>query len=1211
MNNLPFSKKWPLIPQDPRFCKPLRIMKISTCLLFAFVTGVHAKGTAQKVTLNMKNARIEEALSAISKQSHLRVLYSENLNSKSRISVNVKNASVEEALNAVLKQNNIEYKIIANTISVNSNLTEIAEAPSFNIVQNTVSGTVKGQDGKGLAGATVTVKGSSVSTQTDGTGGFRIAASSNSTLIVRFVGFSPLEVRVNGRNVLSIVLEADQQQIEEVVVTGIGSKIDRQNFTGATTRVNMKEVEIGGMPDPSRSLEGRVAGVSVQNTTGTFGTAPKIRVRGATSIYGSSKPLWVVDGIIIEDVGDVSSDALSSGDALTLISSAVAGLNANDIESFQVLKDGSATSIYGARAMGGVIVITTKKGSSGRNSFNYSTELTSRDIPSYNTFNIMNSQEQMSFYQFLNQRGWLNLSDLSAASESGVYGKMYELINRGELLNTPESRNAYLRRAEYRNTNWFKELFSRAIMQNHSVSMSSGTDKAQYYTSLSAVNDPGWAKQSGVKRYTALLNASYNLFDNLKFNILSNGSYRDQRAPGTLGQSIDVVSMQVKRDFDINPYQYALNTSRTLDPNESYTRNYAPFNILTELDNNYMDINVGDYKFQGELSWKPVKQLELTAMGAIRHQQTSQQHYVKDYSNQALAYRWMPTTTIRDNNPYLYTNPDDPYAVPISILPYGGIYNRTDYKMDSKVFRFNFNYNNTFNEVHKLYAFGGAQVTNDSRNNEWYRGWGIQYELGEIPFTDYRAFKQNQEQNTEYFKVNNTRNKEAAFYGQANYTYDDRYTVNGTIRYEGTNRLGKATSARWLPTWNVAGLWNIYNEQFFRNLNTPFNALSLKASYSLTADRGPAFVSNSQAIYSSYNPWRPGTVDKETGLEMDQLENSMLTYEKKNEFNIGLSAGLFQNRLAVDIDYYSRKQHDLIGEINTQGLGGQITKYGNVAKMKSSGLEVSVSGTILKDAEFSWTSSFVFTRATNKITELENHKRVLDLISGNGFGVEGYPVRSMFSIPFNKLDINGLPIFQGPDGPTTTGIYFQERDNVGFLKYDGPTEPTTMGSFGNIWGYKGFKLNAFFTYSFGNVVRLDPVYQTRYSDLTATTKEFWDAWTVPGDETTTNVPVILDNRFIRNDNEYRYAYNAYNYSTVNIAKGDFIRLKDLSLSYDLSKEVVNSLKIASLGFRFNVTNLWLIYADKRLNGQDPEFVNAGGVALPIPRQYTLTVRLGL
>ncbi|WP_294185476.1 SusC/RagA family TonB-linked outer membrane protein [uncultured Sphingobacterium sp.] len=1215
MNNLPLSKAWSLLPQDHRFCKPLRIMKISTCLLFAFVTGVHAKGTAQKVTLKMRNARIEEALSAISKQSNLRVLYSENLNAKSRITVDLKNASVEEALNSILRDKNIEYKIIANTISVNSNeKSEVSEN-----MQQSVTGTVKNANGNPLAGATITVKGTSISTQTDANGHFKINAGGNSTLVVRYVGFSNTEVEVNNRSVVAIILDSNEKQIDEVVVTGLGARIDKRTFTGATAKVNMKDIELGGLPDPSRALEGRVAGVSVQNTTGTFGSAPKIRVRGATSIYGSSKPLWVVDGIIIEDVANVSSDDLSSGDALTLISSAVAGLNANDIESFTVLKDGSATSIYGARAMGGVIVITTKKGIAGRNSANYVGEFTSRAIPSYNNFNIMNSQEQMAFYQTLEQRGWLTMSDVANRSESGVYGKMYQLIKAGQLENTQEARNAYLRQAEYRNTDWFKQLFSRTIMQNHSVSLSSGTDRAQYYTSISGVFDNGWTRKSDVKRYTGMFNASYNLFDNLKLDLRTNGSYRDQRAPGTISSSVDRVSMEIKRDFDINPYTYALRNSRTLDPNEFYTRNYAPFNILHELDNNYMDINAADIKFQGELKWKPIKALELGLLAATRYQQTSQQHYIKDHSNQALAYRWMPTTFIRDANPFLYTDPSNPYAVPVSVLPAGGIYNRTDNKMFTRDLRFTAAYDKTFNDIHKLYVFAGAESNSVNRNQNWFRGWGLQYDLGEIPYIDYTLFKKNQEENADYYSIDRkkngdvapARNRQVAFYSTANYTFDNRYTVNGTFRYEGTNRLGRTTSARWMPTWNVSGMWNVMEEDFFKNLETPFSNLSFKGSYSLTADRGPDFVTNSKIIIQSYNPWRPSTADKETGLSISDLENSELTYEKKHELNIGTSIGLFRNRIAIDVDYYKRKNYDLIGIVNTQGLGGEILKYGNVANMESNGIEFSLSATILKKEHFSWVSNFIYSKAKNRITSLENNSRVSDLIALGGYGVEGYPVRPLFSIPFNRVIENGLPLYNYIDGAeTTTGVYFQDRNNIGFLKYEGPTEPTDMGSFGNVFSYKNFKLNIFLTYSFGNVVRLDPAYKTGYTDLDAMPREFADAWTVPGEEALTNIPVILDSRFIRNNSQYRYAYNAYNYSTETVAKGDFIRLKDISLAYELPKHIVKSLKMSNLGVRFNMVNPWLIYADKRLNGQDPEFVNSGGVALPIAKQYTLTLKMG-
>ena len=207
------------------------------------------------------------------------------------------------------------------------------------------------------------------------------------------------------------------------------TRMDRRMFTGATDKVNADEAMINGIADISRSLEGRSAGVSVQNVSGTFGTAPKIRVRGATSIYGSSKPLWVVDGVIMEDVTDIDADALSSGDPETLISSAIAGLNSDDIESFQILKDGSATSIYGARAMAGVIVVTTKKGKQGQAHINYMGEFTTRLKPRYSNFNILNSQDQMGIYRELQDKGWLNFSNVLNGSDYGVYGKMYELIN--------------------------------------------------------------------------------------------------------------------------------------------------------------------------------------------------------------------------------------------------------------------------------------------------------------------------------------------------------------------------------------------------------------------------------------------------------------------------------------------------------------------------------------------------------------------------------------------------------------------------------------------------------------------------------------------------------------------------------------------------------------------------------------------------------------
>ena len=284
--------------------------------------------------------------------------------------------------------------------------------------QTNISGTVVSQeDGEPIIGATVIIQGTKDGTVTDIDGNFSIAVSSGQKLIISYVGMETQTV--TPKNGMKITMKNDDKTLQEVVVTGM-QKVDKRLFTGASTKISANEAKIDGMADISRSLEGRAAGVSVQNVSGTFGTAPKIRVRGATSIYGNSKPLWVVDGVIMEDVTDVSADDLSSGDANTLISSAIAGLNSDDIETFDILKDGSATSIYGARAMACVIVITTKKGRAGQARINYTGEYTMRLKPSYSTFNIMNSQDQMSIYQEMQQKGYLNYAELSNAASSGV-----------------------------------------------------------------------------------------------------------------------------------------------------------------------------------------------------------------------------------------------------------------------------------------------------------------------------------------------------------------------------------------------------------------------------------------------------------------------------------------------------------------------------------------------------------------------------------------------------------------------------------------------------------------------------------------------------------------------------------------------------------------------------------------------------------------------
>ncbi len=1080
---------------------------------------------------------------------------------------------------------------------------------------------VSAEDGLPIIGAAVVVDGhSTLFAITDLDGNFSIENVPLSAKNVKVTNLGTKDKTVPISENMRIALESDSQVLEGVVVTGM-QKMDRRLFTGSASKVDAKDAKMDGMADISRSLEGRVAGVSVQNVSGTFGTAPKIRVRGATSIYGSSKPLWVVDGVIMEDVVDVSADQLSSGDASTLISSAIAGLNSDDIESFDILKDGSATSIYGARAMAGVIVITTKKGKAGQTHVAYTGEYTVRLKPQYSTFNILNSQEQMGIYQELEQKGYLNYAETANAADSGVYGKMYQLIGQYDpvtglfaLDNTPEAMGKYLRDAEYRNTDWFDRLFTYAVQRNHSVSLSGGTDKGTFYTSLSAMLDPGWTKQSSVNRYTANVNGSVKLFDNVTLGVISNASYRKQRAPGTLSSGIDAVTGEVTRDFDINPYSYALNTSRCLDPNVWYTRNYAPFNIFDELDNNYMDLNIVDLRFQSELKYKPLRQIELSVLGAAKYSASSQEHYILDESNQAQAYRAMGTSTIRDNNSFLYSDPDNPYALPVSVLPEGGIYERTDYSMLGYDFRATASYNDVLSGDHILNLYGGTEINSIDRHNTWFRGWGMQYSMGEIPNYAYQVFKKGSEQNSDYYNLGNAHERSAAFFANGTYSYQGRYTINGTARYEGTNKLGKSRSARWLPTWNVSTAWNVHEEKFMQGIYPALSHLSLKASYSLTADRGPSNVTNSVVVISSDNPWRPFTTVRESELYISDLANNDLTYEKKKELNLGVEAGFLDNRINVTADWYKRDNFDLIGIINTDGVGGQISKFGNIAAMKSGGFEFSLSSTNIKTKDFSWNTNFIYSHSHNEVTDLKTTTRTIDLITGNGFAKEGYPVRGIFSIPFKGLNEEGLPTFLDQDGNiSVTGVYFQESDpdRLSFLEYSGSADPTDVGSLGNVFTWKGWRLNVFVTYSFGNVIRLDPVFRNAYNDLNSMPKEFKNRWIQAGDEERTDVPVIASKIQNKNNTNLGIAYNSYNYSTARIASGDFIRMKEISISYDFPKKWVEPLRISNASLKLQGTNLFLIYADSKLNGQDPEFFNTGGVAVPVPKQFTLTLKLGL
>ncbi len=1086
--------------------------------------------------------------------------------------------------------------------------------------QTAISGTVTdARDDTPLPGVNVTLKGTTQGTISSAYGEYRLTVPNpNDTLIFSFIGYVPLEVGLAGSTSMDISLREDVQELQEVVVTGF-QEVERKLFTGAANLVKMEDIKSPGMVDASRMLEGQVAGVSVDNISGTFGTAPRIRIRGNTSINGDNQPLWVVDGVILEDLTNVSADDIVTGNPNTVLASSIAGINPDDIASFQVLKDASATALYGTRAKNGVIVITTKKGKSGGLRINYSGNASFHLRPSYRQFDILNSADEMSIYREMYEKGLVDIGTSVKAKNYGSLGKMFALISEHQIpwgVNGTLNEN-FLHQYETANTDWFDVLFKDfSLQQQHSLSFTSGNENYNSYYSISYLNDNGQTVADGVQRYAGTAKNSFFLSDRFSLDTKLTASYRQQQLPGTTDRDFDPITGRYKRDFDINPLSYALNTSRSIRAYDSagnleyFRRNYADFNILKELSLNHINVKVADISAQADLNLKLTDGLSLRSTLQGRYASTNREHIIHENANQAEAYRANSTQYIQESNPLLFQDPNDPGSLPKVVLPEGGFNYLDESSLKNFYVRNSLNWSTTFSRVHEVNVLAGQEIKYTDRSSRSADGIGVVYESGGVVNTDPDIIRFLNRQGVSFYELAEDRERFAGFFLNGGYAYNDKYVVNGTVRYDGSNRLGKSRAARYLPTWNVSGAWNIDRETLFR-LPSVFTFLKLRGTYGLSANLGP----DVSALLNLRSDVTLRPTDTESFLYIDDLENRDLTWEKLKELNVGVDYGLLKDKITGTIDVYQRNSFDLIGLIQTSGVGGAGYKYGNYADMTSKGFEFSINTLNYYSKNLSWTTSFNIGYTKDRITRLDFNPIIADAIKPEGAPVEGGPRRAIYSTKFAGLNTRGIPTFYDANGETVFYYDIQQRDSLlQTLKYEGPSEPRGAGGLTNIVTYKNFTLNVLLSYKFDYKIRLNDAFNSAYTDFGSFSKSFKDRWEVPGDEQYTNIPVILDQQITRvyteENTNITYAYDLYNRSTVRVADGGYVRLKTVRLSYNLPPSLLERAKINNATLTVEGQNLWLIYADRKLNGQDPEFFSSGGVALPQPRQVTVSLNIG-
>ncbi|QZT36716.1 SusC/RagA family TonB-linked outer membrane protein [Halosquirtibacter xylanolyticus] len=1112
----------------------------------------------------------------------------------------------------------------------------IKAATKANQEKKTISGTVIDTKGAPIPGVTVIIKGTTNGAATDFDGKFNIRYSNpQAILVVSYIGMETQELKIQGKSTIKVTLKSDAEQLDEVIVTGY-QKVDRKLFAGAAAKVKMDDVQLASEADISKSLEGRVAGVSVQNVSSTFGAAPKIRVRGASSIYGNQKPLWVVDGVVLEDAVDVSMDDLNSGDMKTIISSGVAGINSDDIESFQILKDASATALYGARAMNGVIVISTKKGKDGTLNVNYSMGLTVRPIPSYNDYNILNSKDQMQVNKEIYEKGWINIANTQFAKNHGAYAKLFNEISKNNVdWSSAEDTeiNNFLRKYENANTDWFDQLFQTGIQQNHTVSVSGGSEKSNFYVSLGYLNDAGWTVADNVDRYTALLKGTFRLSEKFSVTASTNLSYRNQRLPGSSQSAssdndktaggVNRYTGRVERDFDLNPYIYALTTSRnirTQDDNgnpEYFRRNYVDFNMLQELERDKTLVDVRDMSFNTTFNYNFNKRLTWNTRLSARYYTARTQMETHESSAHAAALRAgtgpNDSEIIRDDNRFLYEKPGSTTGIKYSSLPSGGLLNLYENLMTNYYVNSSVNWNPVIGDDHMFTFLAGGEFRYIDRVSNNTQGYGFNYDMGNLASPTVNFMEKLSLKGKSYYGLSKSYDRFEAFFLNYGYNYKGKYTFNGTFRYDGSNRLGVTKTARWMPTWNVSTKWNMKNENFLTDVSW-LNNLAVRAGYGLNGSLGDA--KNASLYLRSYNIARPlDPTQSQTGISIEGLENSDLSWEKQYELNIGAEFAIWNNRVSGDFNYYNREGYDLIGRYQSSGIGGKLFKKGNIADMDSYGYEMSLDVIPVKTKNFAWRASFSYSYHHSEIKNLVTKDWVARATSVYGVPSNGGAVRGIYSARFAGLDTKGVPTFYNRDNETVRYLKLQTADFSDF-EYSGSLEPTTNLGISNSIKFKNLTVSALITGQFGHVKRVMQDFNYEYDDSSSLSEHLKNRWRVAGDETKTNIPAIQDYAFMKkadDANDIQRAYRLYGMSDYWIADASFIRLKNVSISYNLPKKWISGLGIKTCNFSVQGTNLALLWAkdSDKLNGEDPEFVWSGGTTMPITKQYSFTFKIGL
>ena len=1171
-------------------------------MLFSILSNNHVLAqnalptNQKKISLTVLSGPLSQALKTVSEKTKINIQYNpEDVNDVRCTKRNFNNATLTEIMNYLLPQNTFKWQFNNGGISI-TGIKKMRAPASL----RTINGEVRDVNGEPLCGVTVSITGTNNGTTTNIDGKYTLKVYVHDPVILHhtFIGMKPVDYTYKGESKLKIVMEELTTQVNEVVVTGYQT-VSKREQASSISKIKIDDIQLGSQTSIDHMLAGQVPGMMVLQQSGEPGSSPKIRIRGTSSIIGTKAPIWVLDGIILEDPVNVDVTNIDSPDASYLIGNAIAGVNARDIESITVLKDASATAIYGVRAANGVVVVTTKKGRSGKTQVSYSSNITLNQRINYSDLNMMNAGQRVKLSQEI-------IEDKALYSQMPInvgYEGLYMRYNN-KLISTDQY-NAELSEMVSRNTDWYKILFRNSISHNHNININGGNDKTVYYGSIGYSDNVGTARNSSSESFTGMLKLNSWLTKNINVGFQINTS--------------KIVSTGFFQS--VNPNAYAYNTSRTIPVRNSdeslfyYATNQRgnkiqeelTFNILNEMEHTGASSDILNMTAQLSLNVNLFKGFRYRFLGGVDLSKTTKESWADEKSNYVSTLRGSNVGTLKQG-----TNEYDN-----SVLPVGGVFNNDNQRKDSYTLRNTIDYSYTLGQ--HLLTLMGVQEIRSIRNRGFFGTYyGYQPERG---LTIAPAITSEYRYNLPFLnpRISDYLNNNLSWLGTFSYSYSDRYTFSANVRSDGSNNFGDNPKYRFRPIWSVAGKYTLSNEKFMKGLQSFLSFLAIRASYGIQGNIDKSSTPNLIIQVGSKN--------SQTGLNESYYKyfaNPDLRWEKTDFFNGGIdfSLGNPNKRLSLisgSVDVYRKKGTDMLTECTvSQSLGVTSTKI-NGGEILNEGIEGNLLITPYQSKNVDFSFALIASYNKNKLLKASSQYQLkyTDKIAGTAL-VEGKPLGAIYSLPYASINKdNGYPMFYNNAGKLRYELSQDELE----LVYSGSNEPTLTGSLNMNFRYKSLYFSIGFQYAHGGVARLPEIYGSNayyaLEPIRNVSKEYADRWRKPGN--VTDIPKIINfeeyqsiNEKFKQDNSLvtisRAFTNtqAYDLSDLRVVSTDNIRLRNVNVNYVFPRKIVEKLKLESLTASFQCQNLFLI-ADSRWGGRDPE---SGNSNVPLPKSYTFGINIG-